>query len=280
MKKYTGWGILKSSIAFAFTTIGSAWTALEIAGIVPFPESFLNWIEEAAFEILIFAGALGGIGKFGNLVYRIFFQTYHSDDKTICIRVGDILKKCDGSIIVGVNEQLNTAPDEIGLSSIHRQLVRNEKALASMEQIFERQRAKPAKERRGFFQGDVEHKHMIFLPMSSLRENQVVTTKTSLVSKGLTDLFRNQGRLRIENQTVFCPLLGTGEAGMHLSREETIKMIVRIYLQCCGKMTSESADKIKHLEIIVYPKDFGEIDWVRLKQELAFMISNCGSCVS
>lgn len=280
MKKHIDWGILKSSAAFAFAAIGTAWTALEIIGIVPFSESFLNWIKESSFAILVIVGIVCGIGKLICSVYRVFFHTYHSEDKTIRIRVGDILERRGGNIIVGVNEQLITAPAEIGPSSIHRQLTRTGGPRSDAEQIFREQRMKPAGERERFFQGDVEDKHIIFLPMSSLEGKQVVTTTLKMVSEKLADLFCNQGRLQVVNQTVFCPLLGTGEAGMHLSKEDTIKMIVRIFLQSCGKMTDDSVDKIKHLEIIVHSKDFREIDWTRLNQELDFMIRNCGSCVS
>lgn len=67
---------------------------------------------------------------------------------------------------------------------------------------------------------------------------------------------------------------------MHLTKEETIKMIVRVFTVCCENMTSDSVDKIKRLEIIVRPRDLGEISWITLKRELAFIVSNCGRCVN
>lgn len=279
MKRYI-WGIIKDAFAFAFFVIGGAWTALEIIEVIPFKQEIIDAVEGASFVILLIVGIAGWIGKLIYSFCQMFFQTYPKGDKTIRIRIGNILDRTNGNIIVGVNEQLITSPGELGPSSIHMQLTRHPGWRSYLEEIFEEQKEKVARgdAENCFFQKFLGDQHIIFLPMSNLHDQQVVTTTTNMVSDRLEKLFSNQGQLRIKNQTVYCPLLGTGEAGIHLSKEETIKMIVRIFIRCCENMTSDSADKIKHLEIVVYWKDIGEINWMSLNQELKFIICNCDKC--
>src|SRR5699024_108585 len=98
------------------------------------------------------------------------------------------------------------------------------------------------------------------------------------MSQSIRELFSRQSELQIQNSTVFCPLLGTGEAGINLSKDEVITMIIGMFIDCCRRRTQEESDRIKRLNIVVYWKDFWKINWSELNRSLHICVEECRNC--
>lgn len=189
---------------------------MEILDVVPIPQPILDAIKDHSFWILAFVGAAVGIGRLIYSIWEIFFEKFQIGDKTIHIRIGNILKKTGGNIMIGVNEQLITDPAVIGPSSIHRQLLDMYPGQKShVEAIFQKQGKKGQKNsaENSFFQGKVGGKPIIFLPMSDINEQRVVTTKAKKSVGNLLSCSAIRGgcRLKIKRCSVRCWELGRPE---------------------------------------------------------------------
>ena len=271
------WKICKQIFIFAFTIIGTIWSAMEIiTGI--FADWQLGW--DLATNVWVYVVPAIGGGAF-RLIYLLkneVFPSHKFDDKLITVRAGNILKKKKGNIIVGINKSMETSEDLIASGSIHMQLLKeNENNAVEMEQIFERHRQGNDPDEL-FFQGEVNGKDIIFLVMSDLSGAQTAATSKSQVEEGLQELFSHQHVVHITNGTVYCPVLGTGQAGLSLTMHDTVILIVKNFLNYCRCRGVEDADKIKRLKIIVYTKQMLCIDWIALNKEIGFMIERCKLC--
>lgn len=271
------WKILFQICMFACSILGSIWSAIQI--LDEFCGKYHFWMRWSnCIWILIVPSVIGGFMRAIYLLKNNFFPTYKLSDKTIRVRIGDILDKSKGNIIVGINAQLETDEQLIAPSSIHAQLLKEKDTnQRELEKVFEKHK-KSEDFTEGFFQETIGGKKVIFLIMSCLSAPGVAYTSVELVKEKLYSLFSHQQKLHIENNTVFCPLLGTGETGIYLSKEDAVLMIVKIFLRHCKVMDQNSTDKIKHLQIIVCKKDSLNIDWIRLNMKLKGMIEKCNQC--
>ena len=233
-----GWKLLYKVLACSCSIIGAIWTAKEIStGLFP-GISILNAVF-GDIRTFIYPAVLGGIARMLYLLHCEIFPTYKFDDKIIRVRIGNILKKKKGNIIIGSNEQLKTSAEEIGSQSIHKQLLEKKAGnQAEIEKIFAKYK-NSAHSKSGFFQGEVGGKAIIFLVMSTLDQPQIATTTKRKMSQSIRELFSRQSELQIQNSTVFCPLLGTGEAGINLSKDEVITMIIGMFIDSCRQRTHE-----------------------------------------
>lgn len=282
MEKGHLWSMAKSVLATAFAAIGGVWSALEIIQVCPLSQEVLNKINGWAFTILIIAGIVGFLSRIIYLICQIFtprFNIGETGETSIRIHIGNILNQTKGTVIIGINKEYITDPDTIAASSIHKQLLdRYPSRRETIAEVFRKHKesrehdpAKPA-----FFEERVGRNHVIFLPMSTLSAPHVAYTSLETVREALHGLFSAQKDFSVSEETVFCPLLGTGEAGMNLSREDTVRMIVRTFIICCNK--SDLNNKIKHLTITIHPKDCWKINWITLNRDLAVIVDNCGKC--
>lgn len=282
MKKSYVWSIVKPVGMSVFAAIGAAWSVLEIIPVCPLPQKLLDSIKNGQFIILVIVGLVVAVYRGYNVIRQFFFPHFNineTGEASIRICRGNILNQTKGTVIVGINEEYETAPEKIGPSSIHKQLLEKydsqkktiTDAFLSHKTVRDLDPARPA-----FFEERIGENHIIFLPMSTLNPTHAAETTLEKVREALYGLFSAQGNISVRDETVFCPLLGTGEAGMSLSREDTVRMIVRTFIICFRKTDLNS--KIKHLTVTVRPEDYWKINWAALNRDLAFIIDNCGGC--
>lgn len=271
------WKIFKQIILYVFSMIGTVWSIMEIfTGI--FPElSFLSELAANKWSYIVPA-AVSGFFRMGYLLINEVFTVHKFSDWSISVKPGNILKKANGNIIIGVNSDLKTTEDVIAPSSIHMQLLKEKPENAeTLKNIFESHRQSSSSDRL-FFQGEVNGKGIIFLVMSDLIDAKIACTTVKQVEGALQELFEHQNALHIIDGTVYCPLLGTGQAGVSLTLQEAVLLIVKNYLKHCGCLSEDDTDKIKRLNIIVNVKQIFKIDWIALNEEIGLMIKQCKAC--
>ena len=114
--------------------------------------------------------------------------------------------------------------------------------------------------------------------MSELSAPGAAKTNQEMLRKTLYELFASQQRLALPDKRMYIPVLGTGAGGMQLSYQETVKEILKCYMEFCLNTTKETVSKIRELHIEVYRKDRAEIDWAELKFWLQMQRNYCANC--
>lgn len=266
--------IIAEAIKAFCVAVGAVWSVFEFLSYY-FPDN--QKIQEVTGNIgwILIPALLFGVYKVSRTLKMTFYPTYRIGNKTIKIRVKNILKCKKGTIVAGVNEQLKTSKEEIGETSIHYQLVHmNEERI---REIFETHKQSSNVSQR-FFQGKVDDLDIIFLKMSDLPHEQKATTSAAKLEESFYELFHHQEKLTVKSKTLYCPLLGKGAASAPVSYNDVVKMMIRNFLAFQKSMNGESTDRIETLVIVVYRKDFKKIDYVSLHRDLKNMIANCYGC--
>ncbi|MCC8027276.1 MAG: DUF6430 domain-containing protein [Clostridium sp.] len=262
-------------LVFSYTVIGLMWFIIEILEHF-LPQWAVTLYLTGHIAALIVPGLAGGFLKACQIVKDEILLTYSLRGKKIRIRYGNILNKTDGTILIGVNNQLTTDWGRVVPESIHRQLM-DRFGNQEIEKIFKRQR-EAGGQGRGYFQGNVGNLDIVFLKMSDLEEDGGVHTTIEMLSAALEELFHHQESLTIKNDKIYIPLLGLGKTGASMECNDGVKLIVRKFLQFQAKADGNSADKIKNLEIVIYKDKIRNIDWLKLKLDLDIYFNGCLTC--
>lgn len=268
-------------ILAACSGIGAAWSVLEVArhyaGNYVKLQNFLNNV-----FILFFAAFIGAAIK-AYQIYRDSKLKYKIGNTTITVEQGNILRRSKGVIVVGTNCQLETRLDQIAQKSIHYQLV-EKYGEDAFKPCFEAWREERKACEAGGFPWQtwrtvkIKKREYLFLAMSELSAPGAAKTNQEMLRKTLYELFASQQRLALPDKRMYIPVLGTGAGGMQLSYQETVKEILKCYMEFCLNITKETVSKIRELHIEVYRKDRAEIDWAELKFWLQMQRDYCADC--
>ena len=270
--------ILYQAVKMFWIIIGGIWTSIEILKTV-WPTNQLISRNSTNIWILLAPALLISFIYGIYLTYSKFSLVYKFDDKILRIKVGKILKQKNGNIVIGINEQLENSKSQMGTQSIHMQLLNeNPKNEQQLKKAFDEFCKKNPEKHEGFFQADIGEKKCIFLIMSTITQPRAVRTSSRWIDKELTSLLNGQESLSIRDHRVYIPLLGTGEAGVEITKDQMILLIVRAFLKSCINSSNDHTDKIKQVNIIVYYKDAGEINWFELEKRIKILLDGCRKC--
>lgn len=260
---------LLSSVRNGFSAVGACWTFFEITDhYIPKVGQLLK----GNIGIMIFVFAVSASATFLRGVWVSVTCTI--GETKITIKPGNIIRKKDGSIVVGINNQRKTGLKELAENSIHWQLVKK-----YGENKFKELFRKANVIQKVLFKETIDNKHFIFLCMSDV-ENGIARTTKQQLEGALKILFENQDQFDVFNKRIYFPILGTGGGGIGLSKQDTIKLEISLFLDHLRKKTAESIERIDELNIIVYWKDINQIDWEELETWLEMYKSYCMDCAA
>lgn len=262
------------SLMTTWSVMGFIWTVLEMADQIFVTSTTVDAMRQNAY-VLIVPAFFAGLVRLIIQIHKEFFMHYCIGEKRINVCFGDILKKKDGDIIVGVNKDLKTDINEVAKGSIHYQLLEKDSS-DEVKKIFEN--FKKINKGEHFFQGSVGGRNYIFLIMSSLNSNGIANTSKKYVEESIRELFYHQERIIADNNMIWIPLIGTGAAGNNFSKGDTLVEIVKIYLKFCADKRADKCDKIHSLNIVVSRKDAKFINWTSVQAKLELLINECSTC--
>ncbi len=274
-------GIAKQYLGALLTALGVAWTVFEVFDhwkINPLPEKCQLPIFLAVIFVTLICYALCDIWQV------FFFSCKIGSSCKIRIRIGNILKKKNGTILIGINNELDTNPRRIGDGSIHEQLISKQKDNSLLNEFEkERKQIESLAEMGHSFPWQDGQQSYLFLVMSSLTQAHVPKARSSDLLTAMRKLFDSQDSLVIQSRTLYVPVIGTGEAAVRLSHADVIKLIAREYIISEARSTPENPQRIQTLEIVVYGKDFFNIgfiaEWHSLCQDIRTMAEQCSACI-
>lgn len=280
MKKWIARIVVQIFLA-ACSGIGAAWSVLEIAKHYAGDHVKLQTILDNVF-ILLFAAIVGAFVKLCQ-IYRDSRLRYKIENTTIIVEPGNILRRPKGVIVVGTNRQLETGLNQIAKNSIQYQLVKKygENAFKPCFDAWKEEKRKCESEGRRWQTWrtvEVKGREYLFIAMSDLAGPGAASTNPGMLRETLGELFASQQRLALPDKRMYMPVLGTGAGGMRLSHQETIKEILKSYLDFCLNTTEDTVSKIQELHIKAYWKDMSMIDWPELNIWLRVQRDYCAGC--
>lgn len=268
---------LKSILTAGMSVIGGLWSVITIAEVY-YPDYWLVKLCGSNIFCLIIPAAVVMVLSLIGQIVKIFFLGIKYDNVRVGIRVGNILNKSDGVIVVGVNNQFITDENKIGKTSIHNQVVK-QYGQDKIAEIFNKNNKAEVRERL-FFQERIDDKEFLFLLMSDLDDNGVASTTQEQIGRALDSLFNNQSRLRLPHpqKCIYLPVLGTGETGRFRVDNKDIIFIISKFLQNEKREADVGQRKICKLYVVVYWKDIVKVNWDSLHGWLKLMQTYCIEC--
>ena len=263
--------VLKMGLA----VIGMIWTVIEI-GEWYFPNWKVVIYCQSHIRVMVIPAVVVMAGMCVWKWYQEKIITFPIGKVKVKIQAGDILHKEKGVTVVGINRQLNTKLDQIGEASIHRAVL-DLYGQAQLDRAFEKGKETVGAGRL-FFQEKLDGREFLFLCMSDLKGNSAASTTKELIQRALDDLFYNQDILRVPKGRVYFPILGTGESGSSMGKEETIQFMIERLWKFQRQVSEVSTVKIKEVEIVIYRKDFHDINWNQLKEWAGKIGQYCIDC--
>ncbi len=209
------------------------------------------------------------------------FKVIHvkESDCELCVRPGNILKKKNATIVVGINDILSCDRTIIGENSIHYQLMQKKYSRQVEDRLNEARlslNGQKAKYGTVFSVNAANYnKFFIFLVMSNISKPGIIDTKAEDLCRAITDLFKQESSLTIKNNKLFIPIIGTGPAGVGITKYNMIKAIACAY--CLHR--SRDGHNITRLTIKIRWKDYLNLDIVSIIRDLQWMAKNC-CCIS
>ena len=253
--------------------IGTIWSVMEILEKYYSDTPFINFYQNHISCMLI----PGILAVVINVVCLLNYErkvSFTIKDAKITIEIGDILRKRDGVIVVGINNQWNTNGAQIGKSSIHKALL-DKYGQDRLDAAFAKGKTEAE---RLFFPEEIGGKEYLFLRMSDLIHNNAASTTIDQMQKALDELFYHQDYLSMYGGRIYFPVLGTGEGGICLNRVKTIEFMVNRFWKFQKQINRNSIVKIKELHIVIYWKDFNRKEWNQIKQWVDKIGQYCMEC--
>lgn len=269
----------KKVLGAGLSTTGALWTATQFCEAY-FPDNplLMEICGEVSYIIIPSVCIAVIYGVF--LLKDRYYISCSISDKQIIISPGNILRKKNGAILVGVNNELITNPALIGRKSIHREIVRRYGEARISEEF---RREKELRQRQGelrqhdFFTMELDGKQFIFLIMSRIQMPEVPATSKAEIQKALNDFLNSHTDIRIDSNRLYCPLLGTGASDVNALADEMVDLIVREFVKFL-KQNHGDMNRIKDFRIVVYWKDFFRVDWKEIRRKVDCLMENCQEC--
>lgn len=260
--------------------MGSVWGILEIFGNIS--DTVKDW--QSDWRVIVFLSIAATVVIMGIQLRRYFFheKKIAETDASICVKVGDFTKMKNGSCLVGINNKLETRTEYIGAGSLHEQIVKKhgeQKVKAEFDN------ARDKLQKNGVdtydwgeaFSCKIDKNDYVFLVMSELPQAGRPSVKKEDLKQAVQKFFHSQTKLQVANDTLYCPVLGTGAAGIPVMGREVIGEIVRSFVLLVKGNQMESM-RIKKLVIVVWGKKVLNMDWEAMLEEVDAIVDLCGKC--
>ena len=207
----------------------------------------------------------------------------HSSGNSIQVDFADDILSChDGSILVGINDELICTPDRIGPKSLHKQVL-DSYGPDWMNRVFAQARQNATPDADGCYpmgyaftadSPDSDKTHsFVFLVMSKLHQNAAGAQTTEKdVYQALIQLFRRRDIL-IRNHTLYAPPLGTGEASLSIDKQDMAKRIALAFARSTVQTMS-----VHKLHIVLRASMRNDIDMAALNADIDQFAQRCSVC--
>ncbi|MGE4274210.1 MAG: macro domain-containing protein [Desulfitobacterium sp.] len=279
---------VKSFLRLCFSTffsiLGGCWLIIEIVNTI-----FPNKVPIVGNPHFLLVPSL--ILSIIYIVPVTFCITYRVDghDKIIKIRIGNILHKKNGTLVVGTNDSLSTDLDLVGSGSLQAQVTKLIGQEAIENQFSEAKRNFNVSQdgRYSFglcFEGRaVRDKKVrfckkpysfLYIIMSSLTAGQNANTTKEQLTRAIKQMFVQTSKLNIKDATIYCPLLGTGTANVDLPKQTVAEILISQYIAHCR----ENGCNIKSFIICIHWKDLQHIKLNDLRRTCEQMVVTCSNC--
>lgn len=237
-----------------------------------FSFSKLVFVFGASFVIL----CIRSVSKLSRKKYMI-----PSTNMAVSVRIRNILKCKDGSILVGTNDSLTYDLDKIGENSIQAQLTKKYGG-NWIKDAFEKEKQKEEYKNKGrvpygyiFTVPSPSGNHQfIFLVMSRLEKDKVPTASFQDITESLDKLFASETAFSCKNHRLYCPLIGTGDTSLLYSRETIARMIAQKFVHKDRKDTAN----VQELVITFRLHTLKNLNLLQLIHDIEFMSRNCSNC--
>ena len=269
---------LKKQLIISMSSIGTMWTLLEICESL-----YAGSISDSVQKCLLLLSAV--FWPLLLLIYEnCFFSCPVGHSCTLRIRLGSILRKKRGAILVNINNELLEHGVQFKSESLHGRLLHGKDrrhiffSIVSEREKF--QALKTAPPIGHHFDVFTSKQHFLFLVASRLNRFRVPETTPGDLLTALHTLFSEQSSLHIGSRTLYTPVIGTTSCGINISYDEAIESIAREYIICCEDKDPNSPNRIQTLEIVIPWKDRIRIrNWSETCSNIRTMTQLCGSCL-
>lgn len=262
----TIWLIIKFLVKRYCALVGGLWTAMEILAAAFQDNATICSLHNNAWFYVLVPMLLAVIISASQFRFKEKIDT-----KSIEIRYGDILKCKGGSIVLGINHQGISDLSSISAGSIHGQLMKKygEDEVKAAIQADKDDIVKYKPERTG--------QDFLMIKMSNINEHGIAESSDKQVREAIHKLFWHQHQYDVVNNTLYMPLLGTGTAGINLSKQDILQTIIKEFI-CMQKDKSILRDVISHLVIVIYWKDIDDINPEKAVECLKRYSKYCSKC--
>ncbi len=269
---------IRKAVEKGFSMLGAVWTVMEVVGWC-FPEWwFVAFYNENSF-IVILPGILSAL-------YTLYVELRCKIEceiraKKVVICVGNLLNKKDGTVVIGINQELETNKDKVAENSIHWQMIQKY-GQDKMDAVFKVEREKRGK--KCFFKARLDGRDYLFLCMSALKDG-VASTNLQMLHTAVRDIFVKAEATPIRNHRIYFPVLGTGAGGLRIAhgegsndKTEAVKRIIKWFFDFELHAADAVQNRIDEIKIVVYWKDIRKIKWEELNLWLKRYKDYCIDC--
>lgn len=269
------------SVRFSFSVVGVAFTLIEMLktlSILSAAPAFVTfWTVLAVFGVLTLLFFLIRIKN-------LSFQTHSisGTGMTVSSKAADVLKQQKGSILIGINDELEYDLEKVGATSLQGQLIK-EYGQEWMKQVMETYRSHhPLGEGQAVYpigtvfsasspKGDF---HYIFLVISHLQGTGVPVSSPENLKRALDSLFAPNNTFRCHQNRLYAPLIGSGLTGLIMPRQELARLIAFRFIH-----QKYSCMAVHHLVITYRWHSISAVHPLELSEELGHMSRHCRTCL-
>ena len=258
-----------------FSLVGAVFSTGEMLQKIA-PNSPLAFSLSFTGAVIVFGVSLAFF--VGLELYRLFFQRIPIPNtaKYVSVRFGNLLRRKNGTLLVGINNTLTYDEAQIGKDSIHSQLIRKY-GIKWMRNVFEAEKKKtglkvyPAG--YAFSAEAPDRRAYLFVVMSELKNPQVPTTELEQVRKVVQGLFASDD-FRCRNNRLYSPILGTGSAGLQNSQKDVAEQIAFEFV--CADAAHSAA--VHELVLVFRWRNLSKVDLAALRRSIQQIAERCRVC--
>lgn len=287
---HTLFKVIFGDLKASFAILGTIYSFYSIFKETSTVVDKLNFDFKLSVEILIASYVFFCIRSACNFFFMRFPIMSPESDKSISVRIGNILGMNDGTILIAINNDLIYDPKKIGSDSLHNQLIKKY-GYNWMKSIIDEEKQKPksfvgnkypygysftatAPHPKNKFLFNRKQQEFLFLVTSELQRDGVPTTSPKIIYESLNKLFADSNSFRLKNNRLYVPLIGTGFSALPYSRQ----LIAELIAFCFINNIKDMGGTVQHLAITFRPHTLDRINLVSLKENISAFIHNCKKC--
>lgn len=272
---------LWESIRFSFSIVGFSFTIIEMLktlSVFTVTPAFVN------FQTVLITFSLFSLLFFLRRILKLSFQTHSISETsmTVASKAANVLKQRNGSILIGINDELEYELEKVGKNSLQGQLIKKygQDWMQQVMETYKSQHPLPAGQTvypigTAFSVDDPKDKHhFIFLVISHLQSSGVPFSSPEKLKEALNVLFEPNSTFRCHKNRLYAPLIGSGLTGLTISRQELARMIAFRFIH-----RKNDCMAVHHLVITYRYHTISAIRPLELSAELAHMSKHCRNCL-